>query len=180
MPRTASASTPVKRSAPAPAFHALCFFGIVVNPLSLGHLTSLAPPQNGHVKRCGTSSARLNGPETVNVFLHFMQVRIFSIRSSLKLRRARRASIYLCTIASCISSYFALSLFQEGHKYPAGLLHGTGVYFPRSSACLRRYRSSNSPREYTPSAKFSISCHEASILRSISNQTVFFSPRICV
>jgi hypothetical protein len=28
------------------AIQALCFFGIVVNPVSIGHFTSLASPQN--------------------------------------------------------------------------------------------------------------------------------------
>jgi hypothetical protein len=64
------------------AVQALCFFGIVVNPVSIGHFTSLGSPQNGHVTRCGTSFARLNGPETVNVFLHDVQVMIFSIYAS--------------------------------------------------------------------------------------------------
>jgi hypothetical protein len=49
-----------------------------VNPVSIGHFTSLVATQNGHVILCGTSFALLYGPETVNVFLHFMQVMIFS------------------------------------------------------------------------------------------------------
>jgi hypothetical protein len=61
------------------AIQALCFFGIVVNPVSIGHFTSLGSPQNGHVTPCGVSFALLNGPETVNVFLHFVQVMIFSM-----------------------------------------------------------------------------------------------------
>jgi hypothetical protein len=63
---------------------ALFFFGIVVNPVSIGHFTTLGSPQNGHVTPCGTSFALLYDPETVNVFLHFMQVMIFSIRTSLR------------------------------------------------------------------------------------------------
>ena len=55
-----------------------------MNPVSIGHFTSLGSPQNGHVTPCGTSFARLNGPETVNVFLHFVQVIIFSIRTLLR------------------------------------------------------------------------------------------------
>jgi hypothetical protein len=63
---------------------ALGFFGMVVNPVSIGHFTSLSSSQNGHVTPCGASFALLYGPETVNVFLHFMQVMIFSIRTSLR------------------------------------------------------------------------------------------------
>jgi hypothetical protein len=73
------------------AIQALCFFGIVVNPVSIGHFTSLGSPQNGHVTPCGVSFELLNGPETVNVFLHFVQVMIFSIRTSI-LSSAGRAS----------------------------------------------------------------------------------------
>jgi hypothetical protein len=54
-----------------------------VNPVSIGHFMSLGSPQNGHVTGWGTSFALLYGPETVNVFLHFVQVMIFSIRTSL-------------------------------------------------------------------------------------------------
>jgi len=61
---------------------ALSFFGIVVNPASIGHFTSLASLQNGQVTPCGVPFALLNGPETVNVFLHFVQVMIFSICAS--------------------------------------------------------------------------------------------------
>jgi hypothetical protein len=46
--------------------------------VSIGHFTSLVATQNRHVTLCGTSFALLYGPETVNVFLHFMQVIIFS------------------------------------------------------------------------------------------------------
>ena len=72
------------------AIQVLCLFGIVVNPVSIGHFTSLASPQNGHLAPCGVSLALLNGPETVNVFLHFVQVMIFSIRTSI-LSRAGKA-----------------------------------------------------------------------------------------
>jgi hypothetical protein len=54
-------------------------FGIVVNAVSIGHFTSFGSPQNGHVTPCGVSFALLNGPETVKVFLHFVQVMIFSM-----------------------------------------------------------------------------------------------------
>ena len=60
------------------AIQAPIFFGIVVNPVSAGHLTSLLPPQNGHVTPCGISFARLYGPDTVKVFRHLVQVMIFS------------------------------------------------------------------------------------------------------
>jgi hypothetical protein len=59
--------------------HALCFFGTVVSPVSIGHFTSLGSPQNGHATPWGISFALLYGPETVNVFLHLVQVMIFSI-----------------------------------------------------------------------------------------------------
>jgi hypothetical protein len=62
-----------------------CFSGIVVNPASIGHTTSLDSPQNGHVTPCGTSFVLLCGPETLNVFWHFVQVTIFSILNSLLL-----------------------------------------------------------------------------------------------
>jgi hypothetical protein len=61
-----------------PGVHGALLFGIVVNPVSIGHFTSLVATQNGHVTLCGTSFALLYGPETVNVFLHCMQVMIFS------------------------------------------------------------------------------------------------------
>ena len=64
------------------ATQALFFLGIVVNPVPIGHFTSLASLQNGHVTPCGASFALLNGPETVNVFLHDVQVMIFSIYAS--------------------------------------------------------------------------------------------------
>jgi len=57
---------------------------MVVNPVSIGHFSSFSSPQNGHVTPCDASFALLYGPETVNVFLHFMQVMIFSIRTSLR------------------------------------------------------------------------------------------------
>ena len=57
------------------------FFGMVVNPTSIGHFTSPVSPQNGHVTSCETSVALLNGPETVKVFRHFVHVMIFSISS---------------------------------------------------------------------------------------------------
>src|ERR1700739_1128592 len=66
------------------ACQALFFFGMVVNPVSIGHFTSLSSPQNGHVTPCATSFALLYGPDTVKVFLHFVQVMIFSIRPSLR------------------------------------------------------------------------------------------------
>ncbi len=56
--------------------------GVVVNPVSSGHITSLDSPQNGHVTPCGTSFILLYGPETLNVFWHFVQVTIFSIHAS--------------------------------------------------------------------------------------------------
>jgi hypothetical protein len=69
------------------AIQAFCFVGIVVNPVSIGHLMSLGSPQNGHVTPCGVPFALLNGPETVNVFLHFVQVMIFSICASARRTR---------------------------------------------------------------------------------------------
>jgi hypothetical protein len=59
--------------------------GIVVNPVSIGHISSLDSPQNGQVTPCGTSFIPLRGPETLNVFRHFVQVTIFSILISLLL-----------------------------------------------------------------------------------------------
>jgi len=64
------------------AFLGACFVGIVVNPVSMGHITSLDSPQNGHVTPCGTPFVVLYGPETLNVFWHFVQVTIFSIFNS--------------------------------------------------------------------------------------------------
>ena len=75
------------------AIQTLCFFGIVVNPASIGHFTSLGSPQNGHVTPCGVSFALLNAPETVNVFLHFVQVMIFSMTIS--------AVAFWCRILMC-------------------------------------------------------------------------------
>jgi hypothetical protein len=56
-----------------------------VNPVSIGHITSLDAPQNGHLPPCGTSFTLLCGPEILNVFRHFVQVTIFSILNSLLL-----------------------------------------------------------------------------------------------
>jgi hypothetical protein len=53
-----------------------------VNPVSMGHITSSDSPQNGHTTACGTSFILLCGPETLNVFLHFVQVTIFSTVNS--------------------------------------------------------------------------------------------------
>jgi hypothetical protein len=56
-----------------------------VKPVSIGHITSLDPPQNGHATPCGTSFTQLGGPETLNVLRHFVQVTIFSTLNSLLL-----------------------------------------------------------------------------------------------
>jgi hypothetical protein len=56
-----------------------------VNPVSIGHITSLDSPQNGQVIPCGTSFIPLSVPETLNVLWHFVQVTIFSILNSLLL-----------------------------------------------------------------------------------------------
>ena len=52
-------------------------------PSGLATLPRLTSPQNGHVTPRGTSFAVLCGPDTVKVFLHFAQVVIFSIPTSL-------------------------------------------------------------------------------------------------
>ena len=44
-----------------------------------GHITSLECSQKGHVIPCGTFCVALYGPESLKVFLHFLQVTIFSI-----------------------------------------------------------------------------------------------------
>jgi hypothetical protein len=78
--------------------HALFFFGIVVSLVSIGHFTSLRSSQKGHVTACGTSRALLYGPETVNVFLHLVQVMIFSIAASNSASRDRSGTV-VCGIA---------------------------------------------------------------------------------
>jgi len=78
--------------------HALFFFGIVVSLVSIGHVTSLRSSQKGHVTACGTSRALLYGPETVNVFLHLVQVMIFSIAARNSASRERSGTV-VCGIA---------------------------------------------------------------------------------
>ena len=105
-----------------------CFLGMVVNhPVSIGHITSLDSPQNGHVTPCGTSFILLCGPETLNVFWHPVQVTIFSITQ-------------LTT-----SPYFSLLLFSPtglsglpGSRLRRGLagFAGTLSLFLRSSAVI--------------------------------------------
>jgi hypothetical protein len=75
---------------PVLAYALLCFGGIVVKPVSIGHITSLCSPQNGQVTPCATCFITLYGPETLNVFLHVVQVMIFSITASLHSSPSRR------------------------------------------------------------------------------------------
>jgi hypothetical protein len=77
-----------------------CFSGIVVNPVSIGHITSLDAPQNGQVKPCDTSFTLLYGPETLNVFWHFVQVTIFSILNSLLLLSSTGLSAFRAVVVT--------------------------------------------------------------------------------
>ena len=58
--------------------------GIVVNTVSLGHITGTDSPQNGQGTPFCSSFAPTRIPQTLKVFRHFVQVRIFSIMVSMR------------------------------------------------------------------------------------------------
>jgi hypothetical protein len=57
----------------------VCGLGIVVNTVSMGHITSLDWPQKGQSAIHDSSFALLEGPKILNVLRLFLQVMIFSI-----------------------------------------------------------------------------------------------------
>lgn len=88
--------------------------------VSIGHITSFDPPQNGHVTPCGISFNLACGPETLNVFWHFVQVTIFSIFNSLPFPAQANAVLYRLAVhvpPEDEPTHFALFRTADGQNY---------------------------------------------------------------